>query len=67
MAMQQRPFEQAQSRNIRICFLPSRPWPHLKSDVTAEPCLNVAVAAVLAAGLVIDPDEIGEPSIVIAA
>jgi hypothetical protein len=42
-------------------------WPDLKSDVTAEPALNLAVAAALAAGLHIDTGEICEPSIVIAA
>jgi hypothetical protein len=34
---------------------------------TAEPAVNLAVAAGLAAGLAIDPGEIGVPSIVIAA
>jgi hypothetical protein len=42
-------------------------WPDLKSDVTAEPALNLAVAAALAAGLAIDAVEIGEPCIVVAA
>ena len=42
-------------------------WPDLKSDVTAEPAVNLAVAAALAAGLAIDPGEIGVPSIVIVA
>jgi hypothetical protein len=42
-------------------------WPDLKSDVPAEPALNLAVAAALAAGLDIDTGEIGEPSIVVAA
>jgi hypothetical protein len=42
-------------------------WPDLKSDVTAEPAVNLAVAAGLAAGLAFDPGEIQAPSIVIAA
>jgi hypothetical protein len=42
-------------------------WPNLNSDVTPEPAVNLAVAAALAAGLSIDPAEIGEPSIVVAA
>ena len=31
------------------------------SDVPAEPAINVAVAAALAAGLDVDPGEIGVP------
>ena len=42
-------------------------WPDLASDVPAEPAINLAVAAALAAGLDVDTDEIGVPSIVIAA
>jgi hypothetical protein len=42
-------------------------WPNLKSDVTDEPAVNLAVAAALAIGLAIDPGEIGIPCIVIAA
>jgi hypothetical protein len=42
-------------------------WPYLKSDVPAEPAVNLAVAAGLAVGLAFDPAEIRAPSIVIAA
>jgi hypothetical protein len=42
-------------------------WPDLKSDVTPEPAVNLAVAAALASGLAIDPSEIGAPSIVVVA
>jgi hypothetical protein len=37
-------------------------WPDLKSNVTAEPALNLAVAAALAAGLAIDRARSGSPS-----
>jgi hypothetical protein len=42
-------------------------WPDLASGVPAEPAVNLAVAAARAAGLKLDPDEIGVPSIVVAA
>jgi hypothetical protein len=40
-------------------------WPGLESDIPAEPAVNLAVAAALASGLAIDPDEIGMAAIVI--
>jgi hypothetical protein len=42
-------------------------WPDLRSDIPVEAALNLAVAAALSAGLCVDLDEIGAPSIVIAA
>jgi hypothetical protein len=42
-------------------------WPDLHSDIPVEAALNLAVAAALSASLSIDLDEIGAPSVVIAA
>jgi hypothetical protein len=42
-------------------------WPDLRSDIPVEAALNLAVAAALSAGLSVDLDEIGAPSVVIAA
>jgi hypothetical protein len=42
-------------------------WPDLRSDIPVEAAVNLAVAAALSAGLRVDLDEIGAPSVVIAA
>jgi hypothetical protein len=42
-------------------------WPDLRSDISAEPAVNLAVAAAMSAGLSVEPDEIGIAAIVIAA
>jgi hypothetical protein len=42
-------------------------WPDLRSDIPVEAAVNLGVAAALSAGLCVDIDEIGAPSVVIAA
>jgi hypothetical protein len=42
-------------------------WPDLQSDIPPEPALNLAVATAMSVGLAVEPDEIGEASIVLAA
>ncbi len=41
-------------------------WPDLRSDIPVEAAINLGVAAALSAGLCVDIDEIGAPSVVIA-
>jgi hypothetical protein len=41
-------------------------WPDLRSDIPVEAAVNLGVAAALSAGLCVDIDEIGAPSVVIA-
>lgn len=41
-------------------------WPELRSDIPVEAAVNLGVAAALSAGLCVDVDEIGAPSVVIA-
>ena len=41
-------------------------WPDLRSDIPVEAAVNLGIAAALSAGLCVDIDEIGAPSVVIA-
>jgi hypothetical protein len=42
-------------------------WRDFHSDLAPEPAVNLAVAAALASGVLIDPGEIGEPAVVVKA
>jgi hypothetical protein len=42
-------------------------WPDLRTDIAAEPALNLAVAAAMSAGLTVEPDEIGAAAVVFVA
>jgi hypothetical protein len=42
-------------------------WPDFFSDLKPEPAVNLAVAAALASGVLINADEIGEPALVVRA
>jgi hypothetical protein len=42
-------------------------WADLRSDISPEPAVNLAVAAAMSAGLSVEPDEIRIAAIVIAA
>jgi hypothetical protein len=38
-------------------------WPDLRTDIAAEPALNLAIAAAMSAGLTVEPDEIGAAAV----